>query len=290
MLWNEPNNRAHWDFSLDPDWRIFARLVASATQAIRAENPDLRIVLGGISPIDPFYLAHLKTLGVIDCVDVVAVHGFPLDWNHWTVDEWPAKLRDVREVTDKPVWVTETGASSFGADEPQDIGLRCTAEQLIGAVERVHWYTLFDLPTQWSAVAHEPDSQGAEYIRHFEMGLIRADGTRKPALKRFAALTPSMGICQWFHFEDPRLDAGVTWLKRLGVRYLRTGLNWADSVRPGARQWFDRHMRAVDELTTCVTFCFTPRSCGLVPHHNSPPRDVDEYAEFCGRMVRRYAV
>ncbi|MBD3243963.1 MAG: beta-xylosidase [Chitinivibrionales bacterium] len=290
MLWNEPNNRAHWDFALDPDWRIFARMVACAVQAIRAENPRLRIALGGISPIDPWYLRHLDGLGVIDEVDVVGVHGFPLDWNHWTVDEWPIKLNEVREAVNRTVWVTETGASSFGADEPQDIGLRRTAELLVNEVERVHWYTLFDLPTQWSAVAHEPDSQGAEYMRHFEMGLIRADGTEKPALRRFAELTPAMGICQWFHLDDPRLDAGVRWLRRLGVRHLRTGLNWADSVRPGAQQWFDRQMRAIDDFTTCITFCFTPQSHGIVPHHTSPPRDVHAYADFCGRMVRRYAV
>ena len=21
MLWNEPNNKSHWDFEIDPDWR-----------------------------------------------------------------------------------------------------------------------------------------------------------------------------------------------------------------------------------------------------------------------------
>jgi len=26
MLWNEPNNLSHWDFHLDPDWKIFARM------------------------------------------------------------------------------------------------------------------------------------------------------------------------------------------------------------------------------------------------------------------------
>ena len=29
-------------------------------------------------------------------VDAVAVHGFPLDWNHWQIDEWPAKLAEIR--------------------------------------------------------------------------------------------------------------------------------------------------------------------------------------------------
>ena len=57
MLWNEPNNLSHWDFKLDPDWKIFAGMVIAASKAIRRENPDLPIVLGGISPIDPISLS-----------------------------------------------------------------------------------------------------------------------------------------------------------------------------------------------------------------------------------------
>ena len=28
---------------------------------------------------------------------------------------------------------------------------------------------------------------------------------------------------------------------------------------------------------------------GVRPHHTSPPKDVNEFAEFCGAMIRRYA-
>src|SRR5512144_165353 len=59
------------------------------------------------------------------------------------------------------------------------------------------------------------------------MRLLREDGTPQLALKQFANYTPPLGICQWFHFEDPRLDDGVRWLKDLGVKYVRTGLSWA---------------------------------------------------------------
>jgi hypothetical protein len=38
-----------------------------------------------------------------------------------------------------------------------------------------------------------------------------------------------------------------------------------------------------------VTFCFTPESRGIRPHHTSPPQSVDEFADFCGRMTRRYS-
>jgi hypothetical protein len=37
-----------------------------------------------------------------------------------------------------------------------------------------------------------------------------------------------------------------------------------------------------------ITYCFTPEHLGLEPHHTSPPRDVEQFADFCGRMTRRY--
>ena len=53
MLWNEPNNKSHWDFELDPGWKIFANMAKAAADAVAAEAPGLPRVLGGISPIDP---------------------------------------------------------------------------------------------------------------------------------------------------------------------------------------------------------------------------------------------
>ncbi len=80
----------------------------------------------------------------------------------------------------------------------------------------------------------------------------------------------------------------MLWLKRLGVRHLRTGLSWADSFRPNAEAWFDRMMRALEPFEVTVTFCFTPEERGLAPHHTSPPLVDEEFAEFCARMLRRY--
>ena len=288
-LWNEPNNRSHWDFEVDEDWTIFARTVRAASDAIAAERPGLTRVLGGISPIDPGFITKMGELGVLDDVDVVAVHGFPLDWNNWQIDEWPDKLEEIRAVTDLPLWVTEVGVSTFGADEVQEFGLRRTAELLIGRVPRIHWYSLYDLPRTWPATTRHREAEGSSYYRHFYLGLLREDGTPKAALEQFGAYTPEMGICQWFHFEDHRLDDAVRWLRKLGVRHVRTGLSWADSHRPGALAWFDRQMCALDGFELTLTFCFTPESCGLRPHHTSPPREVEQFAEFCSDMVRRYA-
>lgn len=77
-------------------------------------------------------------------------------------------------------------------------------------------------------------------------------------------------------------------MKRLGVTYLRTGLSWADSLGPNALAWFDRQMEALADFDVTVTFCFTPESRGIAPHHTSAPKHPEEFAEFCASMIRRY--
>jgi beta-xylosidase len=289
MIWNEPNNKSHWDPEIDPGWGKFAEMIRLAASAIREANPNIPRVLGGMSPIDPLFVQNLSAKGALDDVDVVAVHGFPLDWNLWPLNDWPRKIDEIRAVTDKPIWVSEVGVSSFGADEVQDWGLARTAELLIGRAPRIHWYSLCDLPQAWGATTRHKEAEGSSYYRHFYMGLVREDGSRKVAFDTFRRFTPALGLCQWFHFDDPRLDSSVALMKELGVTYLRTGLSWADYFRPGALDWFDRQMQALADFDVTVTFCFTPEHRGIAPHHTSAPLVPEEFAEFCATMISRYA-
>jgi beta-xylosidase len=289
MLWNEPNNLSHWDFEIDKDWTVFAEMTKLACSAIAAEKPGLRRVLGGISPIDPNFIVRMRALGVLDAVDVIAVHGFPLDWNHWMLHEWPEKLNEIHAVSELPVWVSEVGISTFGAEEVQEFGLERTMELLLGRTERIHWYSLYDLPKAWPATTRHREAEGSSYYRHFYMGLLREDGTPKRALRKFANYAPEAGLCQWLHFEDHRLDDVASWLRRLKVKHIRTGLSWADSLRPGAEAWFDRQMKALENFDVTLTMCFTPETHGLRPHHTSPPQHPEQFADFCARMVRRYS-
>ncbi len=290
MIWNEPNNKSHWDLEIDPDWSRYADMVIRAGSAIQDVNPAVTRVLGGMSPIDPHWVNRMRDHGALDAVDVVAVHGFPLDWNLWPIHDWPEKIAEIEAVVpDKPIWVTEVGVGSFGAEEVQVFGVNRTAELLIGRVPRVFWYSLYDLPQEWGATTRHREAEGSSYYRHFYMGLIRADGTPKPALAEYAKFAGEMGLMQWFHFEDPRLDDAVAWMKRLGVRHLRTGLSWADSFRPNAIDWFDRQMEALADFDVTVTFCFTPEHLGIAPHHSSAVHEPDAFADFCAWMIDRYA-
>jgi beta-xylosidase len=288
VLWNEPNNLSHWNFHLDPGWQRFGEMVRVGVSAIRRVNPHIPIVLGGVSACDCDFLRLMAAQGVVEHVDVVGVHGFPLDWNHWPIDEWPARLEEAAEVSGKPVWVLEVGASSFGAEEIQEFGLERTLKLLRGKTERIHWYSLFDLPATWAAETRHKEAEGSSYYRHYYLGLISEDGRPKLAWNKFPR-DGSAGFCQWFHYEDPRLDDAVARMKEAGVRYVRTGLSWADWFRPNAEAWFDRMMAALAPFDVSLTLCFTPAHLGIEEHHTSPPKDNEQFAEFAAWAVARYA-
>lgn len=284
-LWNEPNNLSHWDFLLDPGWSVFAEMVAASADAIRELRSDLPLVLGGISPIDPGFLRTLQARGTLEKIDVIAVHGFPYDWNLWPIETWPVHLERLREEFRKPVWITETGVSSFASEEIAAWGLKLSREVLSG--EKVYWYTLLDLDPAREATTRHKQAEGSSYWRHFHFGLLRHDGTPKKALDAFS---PELGICQWFQYRDERtLELAVRWFERLGVRQVRTGLSWAESHRPEATEWFDTLMSALAPYEVCVTLCFTPPSRGVRDCHTSPPRDPAEFAWFAHQVTQRYA-
>jgi beta-xylosidase len=180
------------------------------------------------------------------------------------------------------------GVSSFGAEEVQAWGLERTLQLLRGRTERIHWYSLFDLPPNWPAETRHKEAEGSAYYRHYYLGLLRSDGTPKIAADLFT-VEPGLGFCQWFHFEDHRLPDAVKWLRTRGVTYLRTGLSWADSLRPGATQWFDRQMQALSPFQVALTLCFTPAHLGVEAHHASPPKDVEDFANFAAWCVNRYS-
>jgi beta-xylosidase len=288
VLWNEPNNLSHWNFHLDRGWTRYSEMVKLAAAAIRKVNPGLTIVLGGVSSCDCDFLRLMASHGVMEYVNAVGVHGFPLDWNHWQLEEWPDRIAEAAIISGLPVWVTEVGVSSFGAQEVQDFGMRRTLELLKDRVQRVHWYSLFDLPPSWPAETRHKEAEGSSYYRHYYLGLVKPDGTPKLAARHFPN-DGSVGFCQWFHFQDPRLDDAAEWMKTHGVEYLRTGLSWADSYRPDATRWFDRQMEVLEPFRVALTLCFTPAHLGLEEHHTSPPKDNQDFADFAAWAVSRYA-
>ena len=81
----------------------------------------------------------------------------------------------------------------------------------------------------------------------------------------------------------------MEWLRKLGVRHLRTGISWADWYRENSELWFDRQMGALAEFDTTMTLCFTPEHLGVAPHYTSPPKNAGDFADFAAWAVSRYA-
>ena len=63
----------------------------------------------------------------------------------------------------------------------------------------------------------------------------------------------------------------------------------SSAIRPPDYVAEVRIRRELDDFDVTLTFCFTPESHGLRPDHTSPPQRVEEFADFCARMTRRYA-
>ena len=181
-LWNEPNNLSDWDWRLDPGWSGFATMVREA--AAVAHDAGKRVVLGGMCPIDPSWLARMEALGVLDDVDVIGVHGFPGTWEFdWT--DWQASLNSARDVLQQhgrklKIWITESAFSTWRHDERGQIDALLRAIE--APVERVYWSALQDLDP---SVAHRDGFHVDE--RHYHLGLVRADDSPKLAYRLWAA-------------------------------------------------------------------------------------------------------
>ena len=193
-LWNEPNNRYKWDFPrYDPQWDKFARMIRSAARV--AKSLDKPTVLGGMIPVDHYWLQGLETRGALEDIDVVAIHGFPEMWWpeqpnwewHGRWEGWEQKVAYTREHAQRSIWITETGLATWdmqrhcpGRHDLQTLMLERAA---VAPAERVYWYSLIDLDPGRDAIEgfHVDENE-------YHMGLVQWDGTRKPAFARMKEL------------------------------------------------------------------------------------------------------
>lgn len=180
-LWNEPNNKIEYDFTLDYSWNKFATMITMA--ANWAKERGKKTLLGGMSPIDPNWLKMMVDQGVIEKIDAVGIHGFPhvfdQQWKGWDVN-----IKAVREVLenagyDKEIWISEVGFSTWQNDEVKQY--QEFKNVLNTNADRIYWYSLKDLHPKNATV-------GGFHLdeREYFFGLKKTDGTKKLLYKLLA--------------------------------------------------------------------------------------------------------
>lgn len=187
-LWNEPNNRLKWAFpTCDPQWQKFGAMIGMAARTARDQG--VSTVLGGMVPIDPAWLNLMQQHGALDDIDIIAIHGFPqMWWNDfpnwdWYRDwhGWDEKFEKISPgAAGRPVWITETGLATWdlvqGREDRFVLQMEMVDAAIAAPTDRVYWYCAIDL---------SPDREAIEGFHvdenEYHLGLMRYDGTRKPA-------------------------------------------------------------------------------------------------------------
>ena len=160
---------------MDPGWAIFAEMVGGAAYWVRRLGK--KTVLGGLSPIDADWLGMMCDYGVMPYIDAVGIHGFPgameVGWQGWAPQVERVRETLARHASDAEVWITETGFSTWQHDQRGQ--LRAFVRALEAPVERVYWYSAYDLDP------NRPTIDGFHLDeREYHFGLRHADGRPKP--------------------------------------------------------------------------------------------------------------
>ena len=200
QVWNEPSTPAY--FWPKPSPRRYADLLDISAEAIRAADPQARILLAGLFGTPgggpggiflPRFLDRLYRVdGVEDDFDAVALHPFAPGLDGVRAQIKLAR-REMKQAGDgrTPIWITELGWASDGPREIQAVkSERGQARMLKRAfrmlrrrrgdcrIAGVNWYSLRDVAPK------RAPCPGCPYT-----GLLGRDGDPKPAWRAFKRFT-----------------------------------------------------------------------------------------------------
>jgi CDP-paratose 2-epimerase len=183
-LLNEMDIFQEWDRTFDWHWRRLARTLRHG--AVAAHRHGRRVILGGTTRAEPVLLECVsgpRWLGrdALRHVDVVGLHGFPGTWDTsvthpdtWSWRGWEVELSLIRETCRRrhrelPVWVTETGSSTYGdagGEGQLDTFRRSHAALASLGVERMYWYGFTDLADERPTINHVISGESREANPH----------------------------------------------------------------------------------------------------------------------------
>ena len=234
-IWNEPDNTTFWNISA----ANFKNIMQRAYTAIKAVDPTITVVLGGVTAGGTDYLSSLYSNGVKNYCDVVAYH--PYVWPHAPDEEWRTGnilsgytyrgfiryINAVKSVMSsngdgsKPLWLTEVGwpsGGNNGVSEAQQASY-VTNAAAIAFANGVEKFFVYELKA--------PETSSSDIESHF--GIMHTDYTFKPAYLAYRDYI----VRKESGAADPYanavfLIAGDNW----DTQSFATAGNWSDGLAP----------------------------------------------------------
>lgn len=194
-LWNEPDQDGFWPPKPDPG--SYVVLAREACAAIKQLVPNAFVAGPAMAqmptvwqPTKPLLRALLDDHVLLGCLDAVSLHTHRFKQTPETVsrdyavmranylDQWPAGIKR------KPLIDTEWGDSAYKrgiSEDSQALWLpRMFLINLMEEVDLTNWYCLMDVG---------PDDDEMEH----RFGLVRQDGTLRPAYQAFKIMARELG-------------------------------------------------------------------------------------------------
>ena len=227
-IWNEPNMRDFWQPA--PDAARYTTLLKLAAAAIHSVDPSGFVVSGGVAPADDSsgysiatneFVTDIFANGGGPYLDAVGIHPYsfpyapmyPASWNTFYMTSATHAIMVRYGAGAKQIWGTEIGWGTGTAPKAVSEATQATmAAQAITAwsnfsfAGNLFWYNWQDISPDRSQV-------------FANMGVLRYDGSAKPALAVFRAMLHDASP----HENGPGGTPNGPWLVAADARMFSTG-------------------------------------------------------------------
>jgi beta-xylosidase len=208
-IWNEPDLTEYWRGTAEE----FVELVKIAAKAIRTEDPNSILVLGGMSKGPGAFYRRLHELRIEQYVDVIAMHAYAESWDAARAESiYYDRVQQMAKLINESgsgadLWLNEVGyadyrftrnkASQYGtpvyfayehtrAYQAEYLFKSMTMALGSGKVSLFGWYRVDDF--------RHGDKRMPKDLVHYHLGLTDVNGNKKPAFYVFRNFARMFGV------------------------------------------------------------------------------------------------
>ncbi len=211
-IWNEPNTTGFW--SPRPDPAAYSEILKESYLKIKSIDPTAFVISGGLAPsydkkngdISPItFVNRLYGLNSEKYFDAIGLHpySFPalpenkIYWNSWQQMSSIRRIMNANGDADKKIWITEYGAPTGGPGAKKNQNQlkfiedfdymtesaqeKILSDAIVSYQGRNDWFG----PFFWYSLKDLGETK--DTLENF-FGLLRYDGSRKPAYTTFQKL------------------------------------------------------------------------------------------------------